>query len=638
MFARRTVQPKPRKATPHKFVAPVAGWVANRALTEPGSIEGPAAQILDNFFPRSTSVSLRRGQQRYATLDPSEEPVTAVFSYRNGLNERLFAANMTTIFDVTEVTSPYDVDLSDGGENLIAANDEDWIGWSSTLGHEVAGGFTGGEWITAQFATTGGVYLIGVNGTDVGFIYDGSDFYPYISGGISRLYYDGETDEFSDGDTVTGSTSGATAVIWRAVHIDDDRGYLLLKDIDGTFQDNEPLTDTGGGAAVADGIPELIIPGIDFAPNLTTADMSFVWVYKNRLFFAEKNSMNAWYAKDPDAIGGEFDIFPLSGVFSMGGSLLFGSPWSMSTSGGGGLSEQCVFVSSEGEAAIYQGTDPSSAQNWSQVGLYRIGKPLGKRAFMRGGGDLAIATTVGLVPLSKAIELDVTALNVATVSYKIADAWQEAVEQRGDDGWVCEIWAEGKMAVVSPPDPVGLNNPVVFVSNTETGAWCRFTGWHATCMVSFKGKLYFGSDEGAVFIANASGSDDGDTYTGICLPLFDDLGASGAAKIAKVARARSKSSERVAEKLTVLADFKENIPAAPDASTPTSTNVWGTAVWGEATWGSPSPSIINQDWQSVGGIGYSLSVCYQVSSGSPVPLDVDLLSLELMYTTAEWVS
>src|SRR3546814_7287792 len=59
--------------------------------------------------------------------------------------------------------------------------------------------------------------------------------------------------------------------------------------------------------------------------------------------------------------------------------------------------------------------------------------PVGARAHFRGGGDIAIATSVGLVPLSKAISLDVTSLNVATVSYKIADAWSEAVTSRGMD-------------------------------------------------------------------------------------------------------------------------------------------------------------------------------------------------------------
>ena len=644
MFARRTTQPRPRKTQPHRFVAPVAGWVANRALADSNSFQGPGAQVMDNFFPRATSVNLRRGMMRYASLGNDPEPVTALFSYKNGLNQRLFAATTSSIYDVTAIPWPYDIDLATESDDIIAANGDDWFGWYSTDHLVVSDGYTGGNWIVTQFATSGGVYLVGVNGQDNGFIFDGTSFYPWIDGGVTRLNYDGETTGFTAGSVVTGATSGATGTIWKVVPGTSGAGYLLLTDVSSTpFDDDEPITDTAGGTAVVDGVQEIAAPGVSFkigsSPSgLTTADMSYVWAYKNRLFFAERHSMNAWYMGQPDAVGGDADIFPLSGVFTVGGSLMFGSPWSMDSSGDGGLSEQCVFVSSEGEVAVYQGNDPSSAQNWSKVGTYRIGRPLGSRAFIRGGGDLAIATSVGLVPLSKAISLDVTALNVATVSNNIADAWDQATTERGTDEWVCEVWPEEKMAVISPPNPIGVAQPVLFVSNTETGAWARFTGWHALCMEVFQGQLYFGSQNGCVYLANVSGEDDGEAYTGSVIPLYTDFGNPFAEKVPGVARARSRSSGRVIEKIDAMTDFDDQIPAAPDAGIPTNTNVWDAGVWGSSKWSSEVARRVNQDWQSVGGIGYSLSLCYQVTSGSLSPLDVELLDMEVTYTTAELVT
>src|SRR3546814_14820442 len=93
----------------------------------------------------------------------------------------------------------------------------------------------------------------------------------------------------------------------------------------------------------------------------------------------------------------------MAGIFGLGGSLLFGQRWSLSSGGDGGLSEQNAFVSTEGEVAIFQGLSPEDTQTWGEVGLYRVGRPWGKNAFISGSGDLAIATSVGLVPLSKAI-------------------------------------------------------------------------------------------------------------------------------------------------------------------------------------------------------------------------------------------
>ena len=68
----------------------------------------------------------------------------------------------------------------------------------------------------------------------------------------TQISYDGKTSNFTAGETLTGGTSGATAYI-----VDDDdggaTGTLWLKLVSGDFVDSEAITDTLGGAAVADG-------------------------------------------------------------------------------------------------------------------------------------------------------------------------------------------------------------------------------------------------------------------------------------------------------------------------------------------------------------------------------------------------
>lgn len=641
MYARSPAQVRrPRTAQSKQFTAPIGGWVSNRALAnpaEPGVPQGAA--VLDNFFPRSGSVKLRRGRQLYATLIETDKNVTALFSYRNGLNERLFGANDETIYDLTTVLSPYSAEIVDDVGDLIETEGGDWFGFGSTDDLQVMENLTGGDWIVVQFATTGGVYLIGVNGEDDGFIFDGETFWPNLAGGVFKLSYDAETTPFVAGEVVTGGTSAATGTIYKNVSTGVGEGYLLIFGVTGTFTDNEALTGSIAGAATADGSQVTASPGVTFgASGLTVADMSFVWVYKNRLWFVQKDSLNAWYMEDADAIGGNAVVFPLAGVFGLGGALLFGQNWSLGTSDQGGLGEQNVFVSTQGEVAIYQGADPGTADDWGKVGVYRIGTPLGKRAFFRGGGDLAIATSVGLVPLSKAIELDITSLNIATVSYNIADAWDTATSLRGLDDWICELWPEQKMAIISPPDLIGSTSPVLFISNTETGAWARYTGWYVLCMEVFKGQLYFGTTEGRVYLGNVSGLDEADAYTGTCIPLHEDLGSPGAVKNANIARGVSRANTTINAQVSVVYDFDMVPPAAPDASVGSGGNVWGVAVWGQAVWGQGTPTVINQEWQSAGGLGYTLAPCYQVTSGSIGPLDDELISLQVNYTTAELVS
>lgn len=68
----------------------------------------------------------------------------------------------------------------------------------------------------------------------------------------STLNYDSQTGNFTKGKTLTGATSGATAVIQN----DSDSGgtgSLTLIDIIGAFVDNEIITDGFGGSATANG-------------------------------------------------------------------------------------------------------------------------------------------------------------------------------------------------------------------------------------------------------------------------------------------------------------------------------------------------------------------------------------------------
>ncbi len=161
-------QARQRVSQPKKWPAPTAGLISNRNLASPGSFEGQGAAVLDNFFPKASSVTLRRGKQLYATLGDGTLRADALFSYVNGITQRLFAATETTIYDVTSVVFPESAVIVDQDNDQLVTENGDIFGWSSTDGLDVTtvGPFTSGAWITTQFATTGGVYLIGVNGAD----------------------------------------------------------------------------------------------------------------------------------------------------------------------------------------------------------------------------------------------------------------------------------------------------------------------------------------------------------------------------------------------------------------------------------------------------------------------------------------
>lgn len=622
-----------RRAQLASFPAPVAGWVSNRNLavpTEQGMAQG--AEMLDNFFPTATGAILRRGSRTYAQLGDGSLPVTTMFKYVVGNNRKLFASTATTVYDISAVTQAYNYSIGLEDEWTLALSSSAssaTIGQDSTVGLEVIEGALGGNWSTVQFATTGGVFLIGVNGASEGFIYDGTTFYPNVKGGVWALNYDAKTVAFVEGGTLTGGTSAATALI-RKVIDNGATGTLWLSGIVGVFADNEAISGSTGGAAVADGVVSSLSPGVAFpvGSTLTTADLSYVWVYKNRLWFIQKESLTVWYLP-VDQIGGELVPFYLGSEFGRGGSLVIGQGWSLQAGDSGGLSEQNVFITNEGEVAVYQGVNPAEASSWTKVGVYRIGVPLGSKALIRAGGDLVISTNIGFIALSQAIQVDFAALAPTAVSYPIEVAWNEAVQQRGM-GWSAVLWPEHQMTVVAPPT-VGGTNPVVFVANARTGAWAPFTNWNVTCMETFNGRLLFGGPEGFIKDAMVGGTDDGIPYTGVFMPLFADQGSPTSLKAARIARATMRSGTVINERVSCRFDFDRSLPPPPDVAPVPVGNEWDNAIWDQSVWDGARNSVISQRRHSVSGRGYRIAPVLQVTSGSPVPLDVEVVSLDVTY-------
>lgn len=606
MYLRPTVQqkrPAQRRSELKVFGAPIGGLIANRSLSLPQ--DGPqGAAVLDNFFPTATSVMLRRGRELSVTLGDGTKDVLSLFQYNAGNNEGFFGSTDETTYAIPTGTQVYS---------------------------------EGGRWNVVQFGTTGNTYLIGVNGSSTGFIYDGTTFWPNVSGGVSTISYDALTSAYTVGETVTGSISGATGVIDQIIISAPTEGALILTGVTGTFQDNEVLAGSSGGSATSASVDAVLSPGVDFGTGITSADMSFVWVYKNALYFIRKDSLSFYYLP-VDSVGGTATEVSLAGVLTIGGKLTIGHGWSLDTGQGGGLSEQCAFISDEGEVAIYQGLSPASGQGWSIVGVYRIGALLGDKAFVRAGADLLISTSIGMVSLAQAIQRSVAAIAPQAVSYPINDLWSSAQIERGSTDWQAVLWPEGQMIAVAPTAPSGGESPVIYVVNANTMAWCRFTGWNALCFGTFQGGLYFGSPNGQVFRANVSGYDAGDVYTGVYIPLFDDLGDPLSVKIPKNGKATLRSSTSVNESLEFKADYDITIDNSPSASMVTGSSVWGSAVWGQAVWGQSNSTVIDNKPRSLGGYGYAMSIALQITSGSVAPLDTEIVGVDVTYTRGEYLS
>lgn len=441
--------------------------------------------------------------------------------------------------------------------------------------------------------------------------------FSYKNGNLQSLFAANETEIADITATPANALTGQTGGDWSVVQFVNANGDVFLRGVNGL---NTPF--------VYNGVSFSTSPALTFAVGVTVTanQMSRVWEYQNRLFFIQKESMNVWYLP-VSTIGGQLVMLPLGGVFSLGGSLLFGTTWSVES--GDGLNTYCVFVSTEGEAAVFRGSNPADPDDWFKVGVYRIGRPLGPKAFIRAGGDLVINTSIGFVALSQAMQRDYAALSPTAVSYGIETAWNEAVALRLG-AWNCEIWPERQMTIIALPKTSGQSKQM-FVVNTRTGAWAKFTGWEGNCLINFNGRMFFGGENGKIIEAYVTGQDEGAPYTATYVPLFEDLRSPTSLKIISEARAVLRSAVPVIPKLSIQVDFIVQLPSVPNAPVIAGGNEWGSAVWGQAVWGAGREKEIQQDWVSAPGAGYAIAPAMQLTSGSPVPLDTEIVRLDITY-------
>lgn len=450
--------------------------------------------------------------------------------------------------------------------------------------------------------------------------------FSYKNGNVQSIFAANESEIADITATPTNKLTGLTGGDWSVVQFVNANGEAFLRGVNGR---DTPF--------VYNGVSFSTTPALTFATGVTmTADkLSRVWAYKSRLFFIQRDSMDAWYLP-VSQIGGELVRLPLASVFPRGGSLLFGAAWSIES--GDGPNEYCAFCSTEGEVAVYGGSNPADLNDWKKIGVYRIGKPLGPKAFFRGGGDLIIATSIGLVPLSQAMQRDYAALSSSAISSNIETAWNATVDQRDSAPWHCEIWPERQIAVVCLPTLSGATAQM-YVVNTRTAAWANWTGWDGTCLEVFNGRLLFGSKNGKIIEGYTTGADQGMPYTATYVPLFEDLGNPLALKIAKMARAVLRTAIPVEAQITMQMDYITDFPAAPAApAIPSSSNEWGAGVWGQSVWGAGRVKEIQQDWDSVDGEGYALAPGLRITSASSIPLDSELVRLDLTYEQTDIVT
>lgn len=435
----------------------------------------------------------------------------------------------------------------------------------------------------------------------------------YVNGNVSKLFAVGGTglfDATSPGALGAALVTGLTPAPWSAIQFATSGGVFLV------------AVSRGNGRRLYDGTSWATTPAIT---GVTVNSLSQVWAHANRLFFVEAGTMNAWYLM-VDAIGGAATKFPLGGLFTRGGELVAGATWT-SDAGDSGLRSQCVFISSQGEAAVYDGPDPAS---WTLTGVYRVGRPCGINCFMKTGGDLAVMTEDGLLAMSQVVSLDAAALVNRSVSKDIRPLWREAVAASDVSRWTITRRDAAGYAIISIPAG-GTFLGTHFVANLQTGAWSTFSGWPATVMTEFGGQLLFGTADGRIVTGEDGGGDDGAAYSMTFVGPFR-RDKNGRSMNARLARGVVRSVEGCQSQVSTLFDYRVRIPTPPAACALNSGGgIWNSSEWNAAQWGGGKE--VRDGWRPAHGQGFAVAPCVQYTIGQVVAPQVDLIRADLILET-----
>lgn len=385
--------------------------------------------------------------------------------------------------------------------------------------------------------------------------------------------------------------TGLASSRWQHVHHASPAGTYLTA-VDGA-SDPRIYDGTSWGLAMITGT------------GLTVSSLVNVHSHQNRLWFIQKGTADVWYLA-PQAVAGTLTRLPLGPFLTLGGYLIAMGSWTHD--GGDGPDDYAVFISSEGETLVYQGTDPASNSTFSLVGRYYLPKPLGRRCFAKSGADLVVLTEAGVLPLSQAGQVGPAGAANIAVSNKIDAAWTQSVSRAsGLFGWEAIAYPRGNIMLVNVP----VRERQVqqqFVLGTKTAGWSRFTNLNAGCWSLFGDRLMMGGNDGTVW-------------------QYDGLSDAGQPILVSYQHAFS-AMKRSENKLFVLAKARMNAPYGFQPSVHIKTDFDTSAVdyrvvaalsigtpWG-SPWGSPWGTVMKsvQDWQGVEGAGTFVSIASRSST------------------------
>lgn len=537
------------------------------------------APILDNFIVEEDRITCRGGTMLIST-HPDANPIACLVPFY-GQPSRLAAATNGKLANITTTAT-------------------------------IKGGFTSDDWHWTSFSNLSDTdYTVMVNGRDGVWSWDGGlngdpQTVPVVVldnlNPVRVTVASENIGRFVNGVTVVIAGGVGEWAFVNGPHIVGNVGVpapnsFELVGVDGTVA---TIPQVGGGATAALGASMVkeIITAPAGKPYIVPDQFQIVVSHMNRLWFADNTTLGLYYLPLQQK-SGELKELPLNAIFKRGGSIRAVYTWTVD--GGTGIDDQLVIFSTNGEAAIYNGTDPDS--DFNLTGIYRFDSPMSKHSVVNYGGELYCLISTGLVPMSTLMRAESEQLgksdrNIFTKFDVIART------MRDRPGWMAILNHSSGRIICN--QPLGaLNSYQQLVRFMPAPVWASWSGLPSRCWGWVDNRMFFGSDDGKVYEINPTYlNDDGQ-------PIKVDVQAAWSAyrtpaqKQFKMLRAYIISDGVPKPHLDMRVDYDTAPPFnQPDITEGSTGSEWDTADWDTADWANAIRAKTN--WQGVaakGGVG-----------------------------------
>ena len=564
-------RPKQNTAKTASVPAPLGGWNARDSIAEMQPMD--AVQMI-NFFPTPTDIQLRKGWTKKSTGITGQ--VDTVITYPTSSGYKLFAFAGTKIWDA-----------------------------STSTASAVFDGLSSAKMQFVNFSNTAGNWIVACNGQDPVVVYDGTKWFflaaTSTAAAISSITHTGTTANVTTA-TAHNLVTGNEITVSGAAPTDYNGTYVITKTGANTF--TYVMATTPATNAITVG--SYTVLGVTGADSSTFINVN---LFKNRLYFTQKNTLNCWYL-DVDSIAGVASPLYFGGIARTGGYLQAMGTWTIDA--GQGADDYAVFVTSMGEVIVYNGTDPTTAATWALKGVWQLGQTFSRRCFTKWAGDLLLLTQDGLVPLASALQssrLDPRINITDKIYYPVSLA---ATNYYANFGWQVIYYASENMLILNIPVSDGIEQ---YVMHTITKAWARFTGIQAYCFVnSGDNDLHFGGD-GYVGTFYSGFSDNGNNITGAVQQAYSYFDTPGQLKRFTLVRPILQTDNGLPTVLcNISTDFQpvDNLGQVSFNPSILNTGKWDSATWDNKNW--CGGLVTTKIWQGVTGLGFTGSINMTVAS------------------------